>query len=1052
MSGTPTIIASCEQNVVRFLDNDYNIVATYSVTAILGGACWNLAGNAWVARSGGQKALDEVNPNTGAVIRTVGLAFDFGQLDENGIAIQRSTGYLVGKNSVNGNITFLDPETAAIVSEAGGSFWDFALSPQGDKFVGILNVDVGASSAFQINLYQSEDGSALATLVPAKVTIDSATDFLYPNWLPDNSIVVRANGHPFGNALGPVKRYSSAGLVLATYNVPDDLAFRYDDGIRGVAVDWSRQVAVVHWSGGTGPSPDDTGAWMLEYDLNTSMLTNRVRFAEGTDPADPGTISIRTAVTVTIPLPTPLAAQAPCAPQTQTTGGGTGKAGCNTGGHGFVSDYPPDGQFSAWVDHDDPDDGQALTGQTKLDVWIELHHKNYPAGDYTDIKRGMRELADHPDDGGRKIAGLLGVGDIEHGLGDDFEAMSVDLRFSDIDRTFRELLETEELEYDELTILAAAPTTRDDPHVMMRGLVQQPKTQSRMAFSLTAVDSLFAKYGPDGPSPEWPFWKFSDIGIDGIPSDILDQVIPILYGEVSDKGAKDLTTGHVLSKGLIPGYFAGMFDLGPLGLAPTPGRPFEQVVVDLQTSVSAGTCITDWEAVIGTPAATALQTLGTVPTTYGALEVVIGSVNIALLMETGTTAHGSSMWGCIVFGLGEWDRIIQVFGSNLGNGDPKATPDRVLLVPGTDREDMLVPDHTNWPFPNRYVSVTNPTTGREFWLTCIFVYGPILTDHLNGVVNITCNAMGRQGPDGLPISDLHQAQQAWLENDILGEWTSGPYADESDYPQFANGVAKVNSQVFKDRQAYGARIGSSRGLPAAWYVTKPRSLSDWQQEWSRTTETKWGTNNAGQCIIWGLDKFQDVTTWPAYRHVTEVFGDVMRTPGQERENTIAPAPFDWDADQERFREVLSGVQHDEAIAKYKDHIKAGEQLSTTLINTALGWGYVIGTRLTRKAFGIDYVEFTGKIGLWDLALGQGIRFTSIEGTGPAGYVNRALVVLRKRFAFQSRLVTLTCWDVDHTGAGVPLIIPAARRFLATNDIGIAPLATNDLTLAPIATR
>jgi hypothetical protein len=161
-----------------------------------------------------------------------------------------------------------------------------------------------------------------------------------------------------------------------------------------------------------------------------------------------------------VPTPVPNAPQAPCDPQAQVSGGGRGQFGCNPGGVGWVSSYT--GPYGSVPQHADPVDGETLEGKEDepIDLWIELVHTD-ENDVVTTYRRAMRELADHPNyEGGRKPAGLISIGDIEHGLGNEqggFEAATIDILYADqIDRLFRDLLDTDELEGDDLYVKLAS--------------------------------------------------------------------------------------------------------------------------------------------------------------------------------------------------------------------------------------------------------------------------------------------------------------------------------------------------------------------------------------------------------------------------------------------------------------------------------------------------------------------------------------------------------------------------------------------------------------------
>ncbi len=166
-----------------------------------------------------------------------------------------------------------------------------------------------------------------------------------------------------------------------------------------------------------------------------------------------------------VPLPTPPAPQINCTPQSNVGNGGKGAAGCNTGGVGFVPSYT--GPWGDVPDHDDPDEGETLTGKDGrgVEAWIELNHIDYPSGDVTQILRAQVPLDDPSDyEGGYKTDGLLAIGDVEHSLGNErggFEAATVDVQLTDArDDTFRDLADDQEFEGDELFVKLASDEAR----------------------------------------------------------------------------------------------------------------------------------------------------------------------------------------------------------------------------------------------------------------------------------------------------------------------------------------------------------------------------------------------------------------------------------------------------------------------------------------------------------------------------------------------------------------------------------------------------------------
>ena len=206
---------------------------------------------------------------------------------------------------------------------------------------------------------------------------------------------------------------------------------------------------------------------------------------------------------------TPTTPPVPCNPESTTSNGGHGHAGCSTGGTGFVSGIKGVGDIPS---HTDPTDGELLEGAQTVDVWIDFYHRD-DAATITRYCRAGVTLA-HPNtyEGGNKPSGLKALGDVEYGISNEQggnEAPSINIQYADhIDRLVRNLLETEELEGDEVYVKMATPTAQSAgsaPRVVARGVVQEtPVLQSRMMASLVAADPIFSEYGPLGPERKWP--------------------------------------------------------------------------------------------------------------------------------------------------------------------------------------------------------------------------------------------------------------------------------------------------------------------------------------------------------------------------------------------------------------------------------------------------------------------------------------------------------------------------------------------------------------------
>lgn len=307
-----------------------------------------------------------------------------------------------------------------------------------------------------------------------------------------------------------------------------------------------------------------------------------------------------------VPFPSiALVPQAPCAPQSQVSGGGKGKSGCNPGGVGWVSSYA--GPYGTVPAHADPTDGETLSGKPGLDVWMDLVHIDYPSDVPTTYRRALAELGDLSTyEGGRKPAGLLAIGSVDHGLSneqDSFAASSTLIKFADAnDRFIRDLADSQDLEYDEVRIKLASPAARaagTAPRIICRGVVQTPVLNSYLEADVNVVDPIFADFGPAGPNRTWPGTIPQLVGFQ-TPADVLSEALPWLYGEKSDEGATDPATGTVVSKGLIPLHYLGQESISRTA-APSTAPPFDPTIVTPITAAGVvGTSGSGWSGPINT--------------------------------------------------------------------------------------------------------------------------------------------------------------------------------------------------------------------------------------------------------------------------------------------------------------------------------------------------------------------------------------------------------------------------------------------------------------------
>ncbi len=244
------------------------------------------------------------------------------------------------------------------------------------------------------------------------------------------------------------------------------------------------------------------------------------------------------------------------------------------------------GPYGSVPQHADPVDGELLANKGTIDMWMDLVHTAYPSGDVTTYRRALVELADVPSyEGGRKVDGLLALGSVDHGLSNEqgsFAAAASTIKYADAkDRLVRDLLEQEDLEYDEVRIKLASPDARAaslPPRIVCRGVVQNAQLTNPLEADLAIVDPLFADFGPFGPNRQWPALIPQIVGMT-TPADVLALPMPWVYGEKSDEGATDPATNTLISKGLWPLAYLGQ-ETFTRTVMPPPTPPTSAITLD----------------------------------------------------------------------------------------------------------------------------------------------------------------------------------------------------------------------------------------------------------------------------------------------------------------------------------------------------------------------------------------------------------------------------------------------------------------------------------------
>lgn len=864
-----------------------------------------------------------------------------------------------------------------------------------------------------------------------------------------------------------VRRYNSSGSTQATYS------------LAGAA----SPIELTHGA-------SSTSFWVNAYSSATTfsgVTIYEVRVSDGTvlnsfDPED-GTfefdspfavigeaIGVETPTTPSgIPLPTPSAPQTDCAPQSQTSTAVKGQAGCNYGGKGFVLEYL--GDWGSVPVHPDPPEHERLTGKDRLTVeaWIEVNTEDYPSGDAVQLLRAHVPLADDSTyEGGSKADGLLAIGDVEHALGNEqggFEATTVDVQISGAhDSTIHTDADDQDFGGAELIVKLASDAARAahiNPLILMRAIIQQLSFKSHKLVSVKGLDQLFSDSGVFGPTAKFPHKTYGDLGraCPQMTEDVKALPIVPLLGEKTDNGAVNPTTGAVNPKGLIPGVFLGKFLVSGLPTpAATTGRTLAEAVALMQGLVDTDADDATWESTLGFDIGSSdivnLKAMGTVPNTQHSLEAVIGIADLEEVLRHGTTAAPTDgEYGILAFGYGPWYAFTEVEGSDLGGGVAENKHDRTLLdFVARAGSDMLVPGDGVCPWTA--FTLTNPDTGETFDLAAIGVRGPLLDDHLNGVVNIAANGIGLMDADGLPIMGAYDAAFFAIENFMYLGKTHGPWTTNLTAPKYSDGVYKVNSASFKRCQDYSAAALGGNGLRASWYPDTQKATTQAMGDLMRDLEFRMGFDRHGQLRAFLLDDTLDTSTWPRIIHEIDIFGDVEIVQGESRENVVTGI-CDWDPDFSKYRGERITVRNDVAIAKYRKGTSTGERpgdpIENAVINENAHLRWLLTRRATRLGPGMTVVTVVGKRGWLDpeYDVGSGVLLNTLDGTGVSGYVDRPCIVLRRKFSFDTQLETLTLWDVRDALIATAFTDGLSRIPYETDVEDDAFWETDDPDLAPL---
>jgi len=638
------------------------------------------------------------------------------------------------------------------------------------------------------------------------------------------------------------------------------------------------------------------------------------------------------------------------------------------------------------------------------------------------------------DDTERKEGRLLTVGDVEYALSHEPEAGTVEISLSDVvGRPIGTRLDdpdTQHFQRDEIAIFARTDAGRRanaTPRCLGRGLIQDAQYGTPVVATFHATDALFCDGAAFATEKQFPTWTIPSAYYFLAPPDVYSQAMAVILGEVSDEGAIDPKTSLPSARGLCPLTFVGIDNLP--GAVAGISEPWGRFNVCLFAAHSIlGVYGSDFGGgIYGQSLSTGATSDGAEPQSVITLDGSPDLSDVSDLGDMAITLYTPK--------LGKQERqIIAVSGSTVTINNSLATvdctdvnwfitrklPQRTKLdLDARGGIDTMVFGYAGYVKATTYEDILSD--GESYRVQDLWIRGPLLDAHLAGEVTLTANVIGVESVGdgtGVPITDYFLAYLWWLENCVLQNSKQprvevGTYS----YPQvvadlytYADGTYLIKGSSFVEAQAQSAAAFGGAGFQISAYFRDQRSMRDTVGLWNDNGGCLLGQNEQGQFIVWRLNVLDDPTTWPRIEHVSRVFGDVTRTNPQSEMENVVQGSCDWDPDAARYRNALVsvpspiGIRHNKGIRKYS------QVLEGLLTRDPAQWAFVLTERLAARRHGPIYVTFPGDMGLMDYPVGSGIQFTSIMGPAALGYIDRPLIILKKHFAIDTKIVTLTCLD------------------------------------------
>lgn len=722
-----------------------------------------------------------------------------------------------------------------------------------------------------------------------------------------------------------------------------------------------------------------------------------------------------------------------------------------------------------------------MAARKQPNIWFDLRLAKVPHTEgVTTYRWARRPMADS---GSFKEGRILSMGSFSRGATDpdgNYELSRVSLTLSDADALFRGLLAVNTTRWfigreGTLSLLSEEGRAAGlDPIIIFRGFVSNIQLVAGRAFQIEISDAVGEGYG------RFNLNKIINIPLGAehtnLPDGSRGLFYPLIVGEHSDKGLVNVN-GEAADIGTLPVYDTGDYNLSggdvpdPLGpptglvvsVVGTPGtrtqtyavsritangesRYCEPVTITNAPDVRDNTNYVSltWDT---HPDAVTHRVWGrshNPPVTWLDAEQGEGYYNddadqdVEKYMDVpdyDTSQTSDSVYGRFVVALGALAAVQDVYVSDLA---AEETPKRVRAAADLYGTYILAPGHTGWPHADPYIELSG------IRMTVIYVRGPYLKQHRDGVVSIAVNACGYEevgDGTGNVIDQAFLAGQFFLNEFVLknrgGGYRTGDWGPLEAY---SNGDAVLMTSAWEDAQDKTALFIGGAGYLASWAIHEAMTVREFVTRFCLTFNCRLGNTRHGQIRPIVIDDNAVATAGPLLvdRIHIKSMEQVLAT--EQTENYIEFS-YDWIPDLSVYRnEALVEFIGDAIAAQVPGGVigddnpggirrKALQELFCTQDEAT-----AYDTRYRRMIFNKwvpRYVKLTMDMSGIAYDLGDQFRLTHYDGLGASGDVATPFLVVGAALNADTLETTVIGLDIeDFIGASIPSRSPSPSASLS----------------------